>query len=287
MSVKIMGLVWDADLDKDTKIILLAYADHADHEGGGVYPGVPLIAWKTGYSDRQVQRITHSLVAMKIMIPTGVSQFGTNIYRIDPRAFPKRDAYQPAKRGRPLVTVESAPGQPAPTQLPVVNGLVPACEEPEEPKLGDMVSPNYQEIGDTMSPNLQKMGDIHDKMGDIAMSPKPSLTAIKPPNQPSLTEPDLKTIWGKVLQDVWSNTVLNGPTNGVNSVAKNNWERLRRGRLVGLNGRAVIVAPDDAERDWLNSRYAKIVERSFAGVIGQATPVVFVNMSQAQEYATL
>jgi hypothetical protein len=45
-----MGLVWDSDLERDEKYVLLAYADHADHTGRSIYPGDPLVAYKTGYS---------------------------------------------------------------------------------------------------------------------------------------------------------------------------------------------------------------------------------------------
>ena len=58
MSGKIVGQVWDLELDHAKQLLLLAYADHADHEGGNIYPSIGLIAWKTGYSVRQVQRLT-------------------------------------------------------------------------------------------------------------------------------------------------------------------------------------------------------------------------------------
>ena len=51
MSVKVMGWVWDQDLPRDEKFILLAYADHANHEGYNVYPAVATVAKKTGYSE--------------------------------------------------------------------------------------------------------------------------------------------------------------------------------------------------------------------------------------------
>ncbi len=43
MSGKISGMVWDADLPRNLKYVLLAYADHADHEGGG--SSHPLTLW--------------------------------------------------------------------------------------------------------------------------------------------------------------------------------------------------------------------------------------------------
>lgn len=62
-----MGGVWELDLDPAKKLVLLAMADHADHEGRNVHPSLPLIAWKTGYSPRQVQRIVHELTDAGIL----------------------------------------------------------------------------------------------------------------------------------------------------------------------------------------------------------------------------
>lgn len=95
MSVKIMGQVYDADLPRNEKSILLAYADHADHEGGNVYPSVGRVAWKTGYDERQVQRITKSLIKKKILIPDGQGKNRTNRYKIEVKNLPSRPDYNP------------------------------------------------------------------------------------------------------------------------------------------------------------------------------------------------
>jgi len=58
MSVKAMAWVWDQDIPRDEKFLLLAYADHADHEGNNIFPAIDTIVKKTGYSRRSVQRIT-------------------------------------------------------------------------------------------------------------------------------------------------------------------------------------------------------------------------------------
>jgi hypothetical protein len=68
MSVKAMGRVWDLDIPHNKRLVLLAMADHADHEGRNIYPSVDLIAWKTGYSYRQVQRVIDTLIEDGILI---------------------------------------------------------------------------------------------------------------------------------------------------------------------------------------------------------------------------
>lgn len=140
MSVKIMGAVWDADLPRDEKFVLLAFADHADHDGGNIYPSIGRIAWKTGYSERQIIRITKKLTDKSILILTNDGVGGRNItnsYRIDVNAIPARTDYT---------------------------------------KKSDKMSVFTEEKGDILS----EKGDICDIKGDIAMSPEPSLTVLKP-----------------------------------------------------------------------------------------------------------
>ena len=82
MSVKAMAWVWDQDISRDEKFVLLAYADHADHEGNNIFPAVSSIAQKTGYSKRSIQKITKTLIDHKLLIPDGKSYLQTNKYSI-------------------------------------------------------------------------------------------------------------------------------------------------------------------------------------------------------------
>lgn len=56
-----MGKVWDLDLGHAEQTVLLALADHADHDGGSVFPSLGFIGWRLGYSKRQVRRIVAKL----------------------------------------------------------------------------------------------------------------------------------------------------------------------------------------------------------------------------------
>lgn len=82
MSVKVMGMVWDLNIGRDEKLVLLAYADHADHEGCNVYPSVKTIARKTGYSERSVQAITRNLEKAGILVADGSGPQGTNRWKV-------------------------------------------------------------------------------------------------------------------------------------------------------------------------------------------------------------
>jgi hypothetical protein len=62
MSVKVMGRVWDLNLPPNQKLVLMAYADAAEHDGTKSFPGHERLSEMTGYSRAQVQRITNQLV---------------------------------------------------------------------------------------------------------------------------------------------------------------------------------------------------------------------------------
>ena len=54
MSVKILGQVWELDLDPMDKLVLLALVDHADHEGNNIRPGNEILSAKTGLSHQTI-----------------------------------------------------------------------------------------------------------------------------------------------------------------------------------------------------------------------------------------
>lgn len=86
MSGKATGRVWDMPLRQILKFVLLAYADHADHEGNNVFPSIALIAKKTGYSPRQVQRLTRQLEDIGCLVDDGSGPKGQRKWRLgDPK----------------------------------------------------------------------------------------------------------------------------------------------------------------------------------------------------------
>jgi hypothetical protein len=80
MSGKIMGQVWDLHLPTNEQLVLLAMADHADHLGQNIWPSVGLIAWKTGYSERTIQRVIKSLLEKEILKVQKIRPGKTTIY---------------------------------------------------------------------------------------------------------------------------------------------------------------------------------------------------------------
>ena len=141
MSVKAMAWVWDQPINRDEKFVLLAYADHADHNGYNIFPAVASVAKKTGYSERSIQRITHKLIESGWLIEDGTSNYQTNKYHI------------PIYGGDKL-------------SPPTDGGIKQGENEGDKLSGGD----THVTGGVTKSTGG----------GDIAMSPEPSLTVIKP-----------------------------------------------------------------------------------------------------------
>lgn len=69
MSNKVSGKVWELDLDPVEKLVLLALADHADHEGNNVRPGNELLCAKTGLSERTIGKKIEKFVKAGILVP--------------------------------------------------------------------------------------------------------------------------------------------------------------------------------------------------------------------------
>lgn len=68
MSGKLVGRIYDEiEIKRPMQIVLVAMADHAHDDGSKVFPSLDRIAWKTGYSVRQVQRIIGALKEMGVL----------------------------------------------------------------------------------------------------------------------------------------------------------------------------------------------------------------------------
>lgn len=70
MSFKLLSQVWGKELGRAEQTILLAMADYADDDGRNCYPSYERLAWKTGYSSRQVGRIIKDLLAQGVLVIT-------------------------------------------------------------------------------------------------------------------------------------------------------------------------------------------------------------------------
>lgn len=160
MSVKAMSLVWDMEcpslinglrFEAHHKYVLIAYADHADHQGRNIFPAVETIRKKTGYkSGRSIQNIGNDLEKMGVMIADGQGPRGTNRWRIP--FSEKGDRIEPA------TPAEFAP----PQNLRGANqnnslGAIPSGAIPS----GANIAPELKE------PEPEQINNIHNNMSLI------------------------------------------------------------------------------------------------------------------------
>jgi len=135
MSVKIMGLVWDLRLSGGQKLVLLAYADHASHDGANIFPSVGLIAKKTGYGERWVQSVTRQLKAEGWLVADGSGPHGTNRWRFPLERVQNLQAAEPeavqpvARQGEAEFTLGAQPASPR-GAAQFTRGVNPTAPEP-------------------------------------------------------------------------------------------------------------------------------------------------------------
>jgi len=84
-----MSEIWERDLMATEKLIALAMADHADHDGGSIYPSTGMLAWKTGCSEDTVLRTKRKLIERGLLVKVAERMGKSTIYRMDFAAVPK------------------------------------------------------------------------------------------------------------------------------------------------------------------------------------------------------
>ena len=101
MSIKIMSQIWELDLPHNAQSVFLALADHADDDGQNCYPSNAYLAWKTGYSDRQVRRVLRTLESIGIITRVAHEEGGRGLateYRLNLEKGDKKSPFMADKR---------------------------------------------------------------------------------------------------------------------------------------------------------------------------------------------
>jgi DnaD/phage-associated family protein len=125
MSIKIMEQVWKLDLPQNEKLVLLAYADHADEHGRSVFPSIKYLMQKTGYSERSVQVITRKLQSRSLLKLEGRGPYGTNLWHVTLPEMGQPQPPEPNEAGdAKTAPAESAPAESAPVQPAAPGGAV-------------------------------------------------------------------------------------------------------------------------------------------------------------------
>jgi hypothetical protein len=94
MSVRLMARIWELQLPPSHLLVALALGDHGDDDGNRIFPSLALVAFKTGYSARQVRRIIRELEAggLLVKVADACSHRPTE-YRMDTAAVPAKPAF--------------------------------------------------------------------------------------------------------------------------------------------------------------------------------------------------
>ena len=76
MSITLMSHVWECEIPPNLLLVLLAMADIARDDGSRCYPSIDYLAWKIGYTSRQVQRIVQELRKRDILLVVAYGKGG-------------------------------------------------------------------------------------------------------------------------------------------------------------------------------------------------------------------
>lgn len=130
MSVRYMAEVWGLDLDSSAKLILLAFADHADDEGRA-FPSVSRVAWKCGCSERTVQRHISTFKDAGVLVPEAFEGGGarSTIYRLHPDQADQLEAFTSPEGGDTVSPVGVSDCHPR-GDTHVTRGVTPMSPEP-------------------------------------------------------------------------------------------------------------------------------------------------------------
>lgn len=160
MSNMVCGIVWQKDLTRPEKFILLAYADFADDFGGSIFPSVDYVAWKTGYTRRQVQRITLEMRKKGYITKIGLhDELYTTMYQINLDNLPQREEWVPKKHGANVTPVTSTTKEDGVNVTPMTSTTKKVAEMSPDP----LVDPLYNK-GDESE---QKDEDIRSRQDYI------------------------------------------------------------------------------------------------------------------------
>ena len=94
MSISLMSEVWRRDFSHIHQSIMLALADWGQDDGSGVFPSVRRVAWKTGYSERQIKRIMAELRKIGALVVVKRHRDQPTEYRIDLTAVAEKPPFK-------------------------------------------------------------------------------------------------------------------------------------------------------------------------------------------------
>lgn len=98
-----MAEVWGLNLKHNEQLILLALADHGDDDGANIWPSLAHLAWKTGYSRRQVKTIMSDLRKRGVLrVEKAATWRHPPVYRLNLNLLPKKAPWLRGEETAPL-----------------------------------------------------------------------------------------------------------------------------------------------------------------------------------------
>lgn len=179
MSYKVAERLWGVKLPQNEMLVLQVMAGYANEEGRDVFPSVGRLAWATGYSKRQVERIIGKLLQKGILILEAEAwgEYGTNKYRINWAACDFKKPYEPKRPGRPPKPRGAMQRQGETTDVAMSGDML------QEQERGDVVMsggfpPETPDAKRHPPDTTVQPPDTRGKSSDTAMSANPSIESV-------------------------------------------------------------------------------------------------------------
>ena len=250
MSIRLMSQVWESGLNRQQKSIALAYADHAEDDGTGIYPSLNRMEYNTSYTRRSVQTITKELVDLGVLVFVGQGYKSVNEYRMDESKLPKRMTFQEFVESK-----ENAGGAKiAPVQ-----------------KKTKGVQKKTQGVQKTVRRDAEIAPDPSNQRKDVIYKYKDSVFSF------SSSETDLGLLAGDTnmsLSTAWKATMGEIELK-MEKATFNTW--LKNADLVAVvDNEFYVRCNNDYGADWLNNRLKDTVVRTLSAITGIDLTIVFV-----------
>ena len=181
MSGKQSGMVWDLELldsagvsKEAKKNVLLAMADHADHECKNVFPSVGLVAWKTDLSSWQVVRDIKSLVADGLikLEDENFGKYHTRNYSLTLEMGKKKNPY--LNRDNPLTSRCHGGTDIQVSPTPDIQVSPKPSITKDDPSLSETLVSEYYLNGKAVDVSIPPKGDKvnYEQRLELALNPK-------------------------------------------------------------------------------------------------------------------
>lgn len=155
-----MGAIWDLELTAPQRLVMLAMADHAEHDGTSIFPSIGKIAWKTGYSEKQTRRIINGLVKLELLSRERRDGY-TNMYAIHIEKGVKKLPYDGSKRdpSQNVTPPTAMTGDPSHSYVPPTPPIAMSPESSFQPSLNHSGADEQRKAKTTPAKQMNPMKD--------------------------------------------------------------------------------------------------------------------------------